>query len=94
VSAFNGVADLFLAMFPIWIFYKVQLVLAKKIGILVILGAGILYAYSLTQTGGIFVLILRQCGGSDVCQMRPPQEPPRACRYYLFVVHSHRSYNR
>ncbi|KAL2855716.1 hypothetical protein BJX68DRAFT_264070 [Aspergillus pseudodeflectus] len=43
-AAFNGVADLFLAIFPIWIFYKVQLVLAKKIGILVILGAGIFAA--------------------------------------------------
>ncbi|KAL3447717.1 hypothetical protein BJX65DRAFT_307775 [Aspergillus insuetus] len=31
-------------MFPIWIFYKVQLVVAKKIGILVILGAGIFAA--------------------------------------------------
>ncbi|KAL2847754.1 hypothetical protein BJY01DRAFT_262874 [Aspergillus pseudoustus] len=43
-ASFNAFADLFLAMFPIWIFYKVQLARVKKIGILVILGAGIFAA--------------------------------------------------
>lgn len=40
--AFNAFADLSLAVFPVWIFRKVQLARYKKIGIIMILGAGIL----------------------------------------------------
>ncbi|KAL4881779.1 hypothetical protein BJY04DRAFT_217845 [Aspergillus karnatakaensis] len=43
-AAFNAFADLSLAVFPIWIFRRVQLATMKKIGIIAILGAGIFAA--------------------------------------------------
>ncbi|KAL3475963.1 hypothetical protein BJX99DRAFT_151052 [Aspergillus californicus] len=43
-AAFNAFADLSLAVFPVFIFRRVQLGLFKKIGIIVILGAGVFAA--------------------------------------------------
>ncbi|KAL4953942.1 hypothetical protein BDW69DRAFT_183996 [Aspergillus filifer] len=43
-AAFNAVADLSLAIFPVFIFQKVQLHVFKKIGIVGILGAGVFAA--------------------------------------------------
>ena len=42
-AAFNAFADLALAFFPVIIFYKIQLPIYKKAGIVAILGAGVLY---------------------------------------------------
>ncbi|KAL4811805.1 hypothetical protein BDW67DRAFT_194344 [Aspergillus spinulosporus] len=54
--AFNAFADLALALFPVWIFRKVQLARYKKIGIIIILGAGIFgddgEMYSFTKSTG------------------------------------------
>lgn len=41
-AAFNAFADLTLAVFPVVIFYRIQLPTFKKIGIVAILGAGVL----------------------------------------------------
>ncbi|KAL2869522.1 uncharacterized protein BJX67DRAFT_332657 [Aspergillus lucknowensis] len=43
-ASFNAFADLALALFPVWIFRKVQLAPVKKLGIIAILGAGIFAA--------------------------------------------------
>ncbi|KAL5342738.1 hypothetical protein BJX70DRAFT_394579 [Aspergillus crustosus] len=40
-AAFNAFADLSLAVFPVWIFRRVQLATLKKVGVIAILGAGI-----------------------------------------------------
>lgn len=42
-AAFNAFADLALAIFPVVIFYRIQLPTFKKVGIVAILGAGVLY---------------------------------------------------
>ncbi|KAL4900264.1 hypothetical protein BDW74DRAFT_171012 [Aspergillus multicolor] len=74
--AFNAFADLSLAVFPVWIFRKVQLARYKKIGIIAILSA-------------VLLILSPQCGGGNAGKMHSPEESTGARGYNVVLGSNH-----